>query len=62
MTADNFVTLFVAFTAFVIAPAILLWGFARFRKKQRRGRRRSARRESIDELKRRAKSDAAPRQ
>jgi hypothetical protein len=35
MTADDFVLLFIAFGGFVIAPALLLWGFARiFGRKQ----------------------------
>jgi hypothetical protein len=30
MTADDFFLLFVAFGGFVVVPALLLWGFARF--------------------------------
>jgi hypothetical protein len=39
MTADDFFLLLVAFGGFVVVPALLLWGFARFthRTQSRRG-------------------------
>jgi hypothetical protein len=39
MTADDFFLLFVAFGGFVVVPALLLWGFARFTHRTRSGSR-----------------------
>lgn len=40
MTADDFFLLFVAFGGFVIAPALLLWGFARLTHRKQSGGKR----------------------
>jgi hypothetical protein len=37
MTADDIFLLFAAFGGFVIAPALLLWGFARITHRKQRG-------------------------
>jgi len=39
MTADDFFLLFVAFGGFVVVPALLLWGFARFTHRTQSGNR-----------------------
>jgi hypothetical protein len=39
MTADDFFLLFVAFGGFVVVPALLLWGFARFTHRTQSGSR-----------------------
>ena len=39
MTADDFFLLFIAVGVFVIAPALILWGFARFTDQKQDGKR-----------------------
>lgn len=38
MTADDFFLLFIAFGGFVIAPAFLLWSFARIADREQHGK------------------------
>lgn len=48
MTADDFFLLFIAFGGFVIAPALMLWGFARVTDRKQDGKRGPDSRPDVD--------------